>query len=202
MRRCTTVGSLVAACLALVLSVSTAEGRDVCKPCTVARVEAAMYRLKQPYVDDPVIADAAFRREIAEATIAAANESDIPALFLTGMFFRESSFRKAVIDGRRLGTRKEHGLGQLNGVAKWWCLKSGFNLKNIDGQARCAAAWLAMCRKVCDGTLEQGFARYATGRSCSPRFAGDTHKDRFALWRALEEGSPIPKPPKTKERTR
>jgi hypothetical protein len=164
----------------------------------LSKIEVAMIRLKQPYVDDPIIADAAYRREIAEATFAAASESNVPALFLTGLFYRESSFRKAVLEGRRLGRLKEHGLGQLNGVAKWWCQKSGFDLKTINGQARCSAGWLARCRNECDGSLEQGFARYATGRSCSPQFAGDTHKDRFALWRALENGTTIPKPPRHK----
>jgi hypothetical protein len=166
------------------------------QPCTVETIEAAMIRLKQPYVDDPVIADAAYRRTIAAATLAAAEEADVPALFLTGLFFRESSFRQAVLEGRRRGTRGEHGLGQLNGVAKWWCQRKGFDLRTADGQARCAAGWLDRCRRECDGSLEQGFARYATGRSCSPRFAGDVHRDRFALWRALETGGPIPTPPR------
>jgi hypothetical protein len=193
------VTALVASLLVLVASPAGGQG---VKPTDLERVEAAMIRLKHPYVDDPVVVDTAYRQEIARATLAAAAESDVPALFLTGLFYRESSFRRAVLEGRRLGKLKEHGLGQLNGVAKWWCLKSGFDLKTIDGQARCSAGWLARCKKECDGSLEQGFARYATGRSCSPRFAGNTHKDRFALWRALEDGTPIPKPPKTKARTR
>jgi len=192
------VGSLATILAGMALVATVAASPSVCRPCTLERVEAAMVRLKQPYTDDPVISDATYRREIAEATLTASAESNVPALFLTGLFFRESSFRKAVLEGRRRGTRGEMGLGQLHGVAKWWCQKSGFNLKTINGQARCSAGWLDRCRKQCDGSLEQGFARYATGRSCSPGFAGDVLTDRFSVWRALEDGTPIPKPPKHK----
>jgi hypothetical protein len=161
---------------------------------TVAEIEAAMVRLVEPYTTHPVIADPAYRREIAEATFAAARASSIPEMFLTGMFYRESSYAKKVISGERRGKLGEYGLGQLNVVARHWCRRKGYDLKAISGQALCSAAWLAFSRDMCDGILVRGFAMYSTGRSCNPRFAGDVVRDRFDLWKALETGGPLPGP--------
>lgn len=161
---------------------------------SVEEVEAAMVRLVQPYQTHPVIAEPAYRREIAEATLAAARASQIPELFLAGMFYRESSYAKDVISGKRRGKLGEFGLGQLNRAARWWARQKGYNLKTISGQALASAAWLAYSRDQCGGVFVRGFAYYSTGRSCSPTYAGDVVKDRFGLWKALETGAPIPKP--------
>jgi hypothetical protein len=191
-------GILVLAAAGLAAGAPRVRPATVCGPCSVERIEAALVRLKGAYVSDPVVADAAFRRQIAAAIRAAADEHGVPALFLAGMFFRESSFRPAVIAGRRRGALGEVGLGQVHGAAAWWCRRTGYDLRTLDGQARCAAGWLARCAAACDGSLEQGFARYATGRSCRPAAAGATWRDRFALWIAMEEGTPIPAPPARK----
>lgn len=163
---------------------------------SVAEVEAAMVRLVEPYQTHPVIAEPAYRREIAEATLAAARASSIPEMFLTGLFYRESSFSKHVISGKRRGKLGEKGLGQLGSGARWWCKRKGFDLATIPGQASCSAAWLAFSRDQCDGVLVRGFAMYSTGRSCSPSYAGAVVRDRFAVWKALETGAPIPPPPR------
>jgi hypothetical protein len=167
---------------------------------TVAEVEAAMLRLVEPYKIHPVIAEPAYRLEIATAILDAARASRIPEFFLVGMFFRESSYAKAVVSGKRRGALGECGLGQLNRAARWWARQRGYNLKTIHGQAGGSAAWLAYSRDQCGGILIRGFAHYSTGRSCSPSYAGDVVKDRFAIWHALENGNPIPQPPPWRKR--
>ena len=162
-------------------------------PATVAQIEAAIISSVKPYPKHPVVVDGVYRLEIANAIAAAGRESNVPELFLVALFQRESSFRRAVVEGRRHGKLGESGLGQLHGVARAWCKRTGFNLKTIDGQARCSAGWLSECRTACGGSLKQGFAFYATGRTCDPRRAGDVVKDRHELWQRLErEAGRIP----------
>jgi hypothetical protein len=157
-------------------------------PTTLETVDAALVELVQPYTTHPIIAEPAYRNEIARAIVRAGAESKVPPLFLAAMFFRESSYRKSVTQNRVRGTRDETGIGQVNGVARAWCKRKGFDLATIDGQARCGAGWLRMCINTCGGQGKAGFALYATGRSCDPRDAGKVVEDRFALWKRLESG--------------
>jgi hypothetical protein len=173
--------SIVAAILAAALAVPVGAQAK-----TVDQISDALISLVQPYNDHPVVTDPAYRMEIARAIYDAARSSGVPSLFLAALFFRESSFRKAVVEGRRQGSRHERGLGQVNGVAHWWCTQKGYDLHTIAGQAMCSAGWLARCRASCDGTLEQGLAFYSTGRSCKPSYAGKVVKDRIDLWQRLE----------------
>jgi hypothetical protein len=121
-------------------------------------VEEALLHLVEVNTRHPVYRDSAWRANLAHYIVEAAEAYELDPFFLTTMVFYESAFRPSA-----RGDLGEVGLGQLHGVAKKGC-----DLSTPEGQLRCTARWLAYSRQLCDGSLEQTIARYATGDICTP----------------------------------
>jgi hypothetical protein len=122
-----------------------------------AHLEAAMVELCKVNAKHPVMTRPAWRRELAQAILDAADETGEDHILLLVLFFCESSLRPAAIGS----ARGEVGLGQVHGLAAKGC-----DLSTASGQALCSAKWLKLSRSVCDGSDRQALIAYAKGAAC------------------------------------
>jgi hypothetical protein len=119
------------------------------------------------------------RAQIAAGLLEHGRRHSIPPYFLLAAAFRESSLRTDVA-----GLLGEMGILQCHGHCARGC-----NMRVLSGQLECSVRWLRAKMDECNGSLEGGFLRYATGRRiCKP----DSEKlrwlvnDRVSLWKQLE----------------
>ena len=150
---------------------------------SVEEVAAAMVSLCAGSYAHPVTSDVNYRLTVARAIHDAAQATANPPLFLTAVFFRESSLRMSAV-----GKLGEVGLGQVGKQGAEKCRAENLNLDTPDGQALCAARKLASCRAACGGSLVRGFTLYATGRTCDADSEAVKRivRNRFTLWESLE----------------
>jgi soluble lytic murein transglycosylase-like protein len=99
------------------------------------------------------------RRDMAAMIVEASKKNDVPALLLTVMAKRESSFSPDAIGS----ARGEVGLLQVHGLAAKGC-----DLETPEGQLSCGARWLRLAYDKC-GTWEQAIAAYAAGYCVAPK---------------------------------
>lgn len=151
---------------------------------TQADIERAMLHLCALAPRHPINRDADYRHEVARAVLQAGSMTNVPALLLVAIFYRESSLR---LD--RTGKLGEIGLGQTAPFARAWCEGRHYNLQTADGQAMCSAQWFARQRQACGGGIVDGLTLYASGRTCKADSEGLRRviRDRVQLWHHLEE---------------
>lgn len=142
------------------------------------RVETAIEHLTRGNAAHPLTRLPKRRIEMARLIASAAEAHQIPALLLTAIAFRESSLRTRVT-----GDLGERGLLQVHGIAAEGC-----DLETAEGQLDCGARWLRRCADRC-GSLDGGFALYASGRTCKPdtKHLRSVVADRWRLWANLEK---------------
>lgn len=104
-------------------------------------------------------ADSVARREMAEKIVKAAEAYEVPALLLTVMAERESSFQVEAIGA----ARGEVGILQVHGLAARGC-----DLSTAEGQLACGASWLRKAFETC-GTWERAITAYAAGYCSAPK---------------------------------
>jgi hypothetical protein len=123
-----------------------------------------------PNLKNAAAMDPEWRRELAEAIVAASRRRDVPAWDLVAIAFREGSFRREPI-----GDLDEHSTFQ---IVPDTASAFGCDTSTAAGSADCAALLLDHWRGVCGG-LWPGFMRYATGRKiCRP----DTKRLSWMIW--------------------
>jgi hypothetical protein len=149
-----------------------------------ATLTAVLYLVQQhPH---PLADDADALTEIADALYDAAQQYRVPALLLVSMAWFESHFRPDILRLKTVGKLGEQGLLQTGPHA----VRDGrCDTSTLTGQAACGARWLALARDGCNGSIEQGLALYASGRTChaekSKRLLWRVNA-RLHLWRRLE----------------
>ncbi len=123
------------------------------------------------------------RREFAGLIVAAAEEYDTPPGLLTGMSFRESSFRSTAVGFKR----GEVGLLQIHGRALTSCPYKD-EIDDPANQLLCGSRWLRIGFDVCGGTWEGALTAYASGKCKPPN--NRTRRvvaDRLRLWEKLKK---------------
>jgi hypothetical protein len=148
-------------------------------------VEAVDRAILHLMTTDPcakVVKDAAYRGEVAIALVGAGEAHGVPALLLTTLAFRESTF-----DHEAMGERGELGLTQ---IMPRWRNVLGCDLDTLGGQVDCAARMLASYHGACK-SWPGALTLYATGKGCKTgpittrKIAG-----RIAQWQRLEKLRP------------
>jgi hypothetical protein len=144
----------------------------------VAQVEAAIRHLMTLDPHARVMTDAPYRADVAAALVGAGEAHGVPALLLTAVAFRESSF-----DHAATGARGELGLTQ---IMPRWRNVLGCDLTTIGGQVDCSARMLAQYHRTCK-TWPGALTLYATGKGCAtgPKTTSKI-ASRITLWQRLE----------------
>jgi len=116
--------------------------------------------------------DAAGRRAMAEQIAKAAADNDVPALLLTLIAKRESSFDPSAIGS----SHGEIGILQVHGLAARGC-----ELDTVEGQLDCGAKWMRRAFEVC-GSWDKAIIAYASGR-CDASKDSKLFKNSFSRFR-------------------
>ena len=123
------------------------------------------------------------RRRFAGWIVAAAEEYETPPGLLTGMSFRESSFRSTAVGYKR----GEIGLLQIHGRALTTCPHKD-TIEKPESQLRCGSRWLRVAYDLCGETWEGALTAYASGKCKPPNIrTRRVVADRLRLWKKLEE---------------
>lgn len=141
-------------------------------------VDRAILHLMELNPTARVVVDAEYRGSVVAAIVGAAYAHDVPALLLTTIAFRESTF-----DHAATGARGELGITQ---VMPRWEQVIGCDLSTLGGQVDCSARMLARFHRTCKG-WPGALTLYATGKGCATGpFTTRRIASRITLWQALE----------------
>lgn len=141
-------------------------------------VDRAILHLMATNPTAEVVVDHEYRGSVVAAIVGAAYAHDVPALLLTTIAFRESTF-----DHRATGALGELGITQ---IMPRWERVIGCDLSTLGGQVDCSARMLARFHRTCKG-WPGALTMYATGKGCvtGPVTTGRIAR-RIALWMDLE----------------
>ena len=177
---------------ALALLVALAVSRPVARGSPsreVRAIDAAIARLLSHGIPEfkikpcprcKVAKDVEARRELAAAIDRAAGKHGISAALLIAVAFREGGFRRDAVGA----------LGELSTfqLAPTWLSRCGCTDLTMHGCATdCAAQLFQSATRRC-GSLEGGFAWYATGKTCQTDayYMRKLVEDRFGIARVLD----------------
>jgi soluble lytic murein transglycosylase-like protein len=148
----------------------------------VADVDRAILHLMTLDPHARIVKDVAYRGEVAIALVGAGEAHGVPALLLTTLAFRESTF-----DHEAMGERGELGLTQ---IMPRWRNVLGCDLDTLGGQVDGAARMLASYHRTCK-SWPGALTLYATGKGCKTGPV-TTRKieGRIAQWQRLEKLRP------------
>lgn len=141
-------------------------------------VDRAILHLMVPNPTAEVVIDHEYRASVVAAIVGAAYAHDVPALLLTTIAFRESTF-----DHRATGARGELGITQ---IMPRWERVIGCDLSTLGGQVDCSARMLARFHRTCKG-WPGALTMYATGKGCvTGPITTRRIARRITLWVELE----------------
>ena len=167
MTRCSHIAIWVLVALAVYLVALMARAQDQPGPPTPGRVMAAIewrvtnrdhpYLLPRAYLGGPAL-DEEYRRELAEAFLAASKRWGIPVAWLIGISYRETVYRPLLV-----GQNNEVGMMQVGAQGMRVCADHCSGYQTLHGSADCGACWLS--RGVADcGGLNRGLFAHFGGR--------------------------------------
>lgn len=145
-------------------------------------VSAAIAMLCADTPRHPMLRHPEQRRELADMIHAESRAHDLPALLVTAIVYRESSFLPDA-----MGSLGEIGLMQA--MPRWY-RRYKADRKTPHGQIRAGCALLRYCIDKCRGDIEGGLGLYVSGKGCKVQKGSSIYyavRRRVRLWKRLEE---------------